>query len=379
MNPPSGTEKNTTTNPAGGLSAAAYTDAGFFEREQKLLFARTWTCIGILDDVPNSGDARPVRIAGQDLLMVRDEEGNLQVLHNYCRHRGHPILTEPACGLKRLMCPYHAWAYDLDGALRRAPHFDGVGKHRSSKDADQLPGLKPVRTAFWHRLVFVNLSGYAEPFEQYIAPLEERWSAYDFSKIRHGKSLVYEVNCNWKLAIENFIDFYHLPAVHKGLNGYSAMQDHYFIRHDGSFFGEGNDEYAPNDAAVGNLPPFPDLTPELSRKTEALCVFPNLLITVFSDNLRIIIVDPLEPGRCRERIHVFFIGDGASAAATQEARDTAVSRFLEFNDEDIGIIEALQNAFSADAFDGGCLSPYFDQNIEHFQGLIRDAVSQDGR
>ena len=359
-----------------GLPASAYTDQQFFEREQNQLFARSWVCIGTADDVPGPGDAMPVNIAGRDLLLVRAGDDAIHVMHNYCRHRGHPILTEPACGLKRLVCPYHAWAYDLDGVLRRAPHFDGAGKHRSGNSAAELPGLKPVRSASWHRLVFVNLSGDAQPFEDFIAPLNERWGGYDFSALRHGKSLTYDIGCNWKLAVENFIDFYHLPAVHKGLNSYSAMQDHYVIRHDGHFFGEGNDHYAPDDEAAGALPPFPALAPELVPKTEAVCLFPNLLITVFNDNLRAIIVEPDGPHRCRERISVFFVGDEAMAPDLESVREAAVARFQQFNDEDIGIIEALQNAFAANAFDGGVFSPYFDQNIDHFQTLIRDAVTR---
>ena len=358
-----------------GLPAAAYTDAGFFEQEQQKLFARTWVCIGILDDIPEPGDAVPMRIAGQDLLLIRDSAGDVHVLHNYCRHRGHPLLKEPACGLKRLVCPYHAWAYDLDGTLKRAPHFDGAGEHRSGEGTAGMPGLKPVRTGIWHRLVFVNLSGDAPSFDAFIAPLQRRWGAYDFSQLRHGKRLIYDVGCNWKLAIENFIDFYHLPTVHKGLNGYSAMQDHYVIREDGVFFGEGNDDYAPNDGAAGRLPKFPGLASELDSKTEALCLFPNLLITVFNDNLRIIIVEPLGSERCRERIHVFFTGDSALNDDLAAVRETAVSRFLQFNDEDIEIIEALQSAFTGSGFDGGCFSPYFDQNIDHFHSLISAAVT----
>ncbi len=353
-----------------GLSGAAYTDADYFAREQEALFARRWICIGIVDDVPNPGDAKPFRHAGRDLLLLRDAHNNIRVHHNFCRHRGHPILLEPAQGLKRLVCPYHAWAYDLDGTVRRAPHFDGAGQHRVDEGAAALPGLKPVATGLWHRLVFVNLAEQPEPFETFIAPLKERWGAYDFSQLRHGEEVVYEVDCNWKLAIENFIDFYHLPAVHKGLNSYSAMHHHEFIRHDGAYFGQGNGSYAPQDAAAGNLPVFPDLPANLTSRTEALCLFPNLLITIFNDNLRIIIIEPLGVGRCRERVHLFFVGDDALSPDLAEIRKTALNRFQDFNDEDIGIIEALQNAFTGTGFDGGCFSPYFDQNIDHFQSLI---------
>ncbi len=373
---PQSTDASSEQLPLQGLPASAYTGADWYEREQRKLFARTWTCIGTLDDVPAPGDARPVLVAGRDLLLVRDENGEVHVHNNYCRHRGHPILKEPASGLKRLVCPYHAWAYELDGSLKRAPHFGGVGEHQPDGDSSTVPGLKPVRSAIWHRLVFVNLDENAVPFDDFIAPLNERWSAYDFSTLQRGASRTYHVACNWKLAVENFIDFYHLPAVHKGLNSYSAMQDHYFIRHDGLFFGEGNDHYAPDDAAAGKLPPFPGLAPELMQKTEALCLAPNLLITVFNDNLRAIIVEPMGPGRCRERINVFFVGDAATAPELESVREAAVSRFLEFNNEDIEIIETLQSAFEVNGYDGGCFSPYFDQNIDHFQRLISTALEE---
>lgn len=368
------TSVRTSDNPVTGLPASAYTDHAFFVLEQEKLFAGSWVCIGIIDDVPEAGDARPVRVAGRDVLMVRDGHDEVRVFHNFCRHRGYPIVTEPVHGLKRLVCPYHAWAYDLDGTLKRAPHFDGTGKHRNGADAAKLPGLRPVRTATWHRLVFINLSADAQPFDAFIAPLAERWSAYDFSQLRHGKALTFDAACNWKLAIENFIDFYHLPAVHKGLNSYSSMQDHHFIRQDGVFIGEGNDHYAPEDAAAGQLPVFPGLDPELNSKTEALCLFPNLLITVFNDNLRVIIVEPLEAGTCREHVHVFFVGDEAMSADLDDHREMAAARFVEFNTEDIEIVETLQKGFAGNGFDGGRFSPYFDQNIHHFQELVLNAT-----
>ena len=350
------------------LPAEAYTTERFLDIERRTLFANRWVCIGLVDDVPEPGDATPLEIAGKSVIMTRDATGAVHVFHNYCRHRGLKILTEAVRGRSRFTCPYHAWTYALDGRLVRAPHFGGPGRH----GAGPVDGLARVRSAVWRRLVFVNLSGDAPEFADYIAPLERRWASYGLRTLRHAESRACDIRSNWKLAVENFIDYYHLPYVHKGLNRYSAMEDHYPIREDDLFFGQGNARYVPSDEATGRLPSFPGLSGAERSVTEAICLFPNLLVTLFSDNLRIILVEPDGAGRCRERIEVFVVGDEAMAPELIPVRRALVERFQSFNVEDIAIIEGLQDAFATTAFDGGRLSPAFDANIHHFHRLIAE-------
>ena len=273
------------------LPAEAYTTERFLEIERRTLFSSRWICLGLVDDVPEPGDATPLEVAGKSVIMTRDRAGAVHVFHNYCRHRGLKILAGPVRGRSRFTCPYHAWTYALDGRLLRAPHFDGPGRHR----AHPVDGLARVRSAVWHRLVFVNLSGDAQEFADWIAPLERRWARYDLSALRHAESRSCDIAANWKLAVENFIDYYHLPYVHKGLNSYSAMQDHYPIREGDLFLGQGNASYAPSDEATGGLPAFPGLDAAERSVTEAICLFPNLLVTLFDDNLRIILVERTAP------------------------------------------------------------------------------------
>ena len=350
------------------LPAEAYTTERFLDIERRTLFASRWVCIGLVDDVPEPGDATPLEIAGKSVIMTRDATGAVHVFHNYCRHRGLKILTEAVRGRSRFTCPYHAWTYALDGRLVRAPHFGGPGRH----GAGPVDGLARVRSAVWRRLVFVNLSGDAPEFADYIAPLERRWASYGLRTLRHAESRACDIRSNWKLAVENFIDYYHLPYVHKGLNRYSAMEDHYPIREDDLFFGQGNARYVPSDEATGRLPSFPGLSDAERSVTEAICLFPNLLVTLFSDNLRIILVEPDGAGRCRERIEVFVVGDEAMAPELIPVRRALVERFQSFNVEDIAIVEGLQDAFATTAFDGGRLSPAFDANIHHFHRLIAE-------
>ena len=348
------------------LPVEAYTTERFLDLERRTLFANRWICIGLVDDVPRPGDATPLEVAGRSVIMTRDATGAVHVFHNYCRHRGQKILTGTVRGRSRFTCPYHAWTYALDGRLLRAPHFDGPGRHGTRP----VDGLAPVRNAVWHRLVFVNLSGDAPEFTDYIAPLERRWARYDLRTVHHAESCAYDIGSNWKLAVENFIDYYHLPHVHKGLNSYSPMEDHYPIREGDCFFGQGNARYAASDEASGRLPAFPGLSDAERSVTEAVCLFPNLLVTIFSDNLRIILVEPDGAGRCRERIEVFVVGEEAMAPDLAPVRRALVERFQSFNVEDIAIVERLQDAFATTAFDGGRLSPAFDGNIHHFHRLI---------
>lgn len=361
---------------AHGLPADAYRSAEFLRHEQASLFLRHWHAVGFEHDVADAGDVFPVLCAsGVSLILVRDQAGAVRVFHNFCRHRGMRLVAEPQQGRRTLVCPYHAWCYGLDGTLQRIPHRDGFGAHGAPPA--HVPGLVPVRSHVWAGIVFVDRSGEAAPFEAYIEPLSSRWRDYDFSLLRHGASMHFDVPGNWKLAIENFIDIYHVPYVHPGLNQYNNMADHYFIQ-EGPVLGEGNAEYRPADEGAGKLPMFPGLSQTQQQTIEAVCLFPNLLLTVFSDNLRVILVEPTGPGSCRERVSIFFVGDEALEPCLEDYRRAVVARFPSFNDEDVGVVTRLQEAFENSAYDRAHFLPFFDGNVHRFQQLVGRACAADG-
>ena len=204
----------------GVLPGSAYADEAVYRAEAEL-FRRHWVSIACGQSAPEPGDAFPLRIHDQSLLLVRGKQGELRVFYNLCRHRGARLVDAP-CRLSgsRIRCPYHAWSYHLDGRLAAIPHF-----HRAAKaggpDADEASqlGLLPVRSAVWRDVVFVNLSGDAPPFEEVIAPLDERmahWSAEELSPLSSDEV---ELQADWKLAAENFVDAYHLAVVHPEIGG----------------------------------------------------------------------------------------------------------------------------------------------------------------
>ncbi|MGE0718142.1 MAG: aromatic ring-hydroxylating dioxygenase subunit alpha [Alphaproteobacteria bacterium] len=359
-----------------GLPAGVYADPATLEEERRGIFRRHWIAVGFAHDVPQPGDVAPVAAPdGTPLLLTRDRSGSVHVLVNVCRHRGMCLVEEKAAGVARIVCPYHAWSYDLDGRLRRAPHYHGFEQHGGEEVADVVGGLERVRHALWNGLVFVNLSGDAEPFADFVAPLAGRWAHLDMTGLAHGHSLRFALAANWKLACENFVDIYHISKVHPSLNRYnSKMQHHEFVDIGRDFIGSYTDRFTPADNAAGTLPKIPRVAGEPVQFNDAMAVFPNLLLTLFDDHFRAIIVEPDGHDRAVERVAVFF----PAAAMTDELaehRRIAAERFPVFNDEDVAVCEGLQRSFARHGFPAGYLSPYFDETVRRYQRRYCEAMA----
>ena len=162
---------------AGGLPRQAYTSQEFFELERERLFPRVWVGVGFTSDVAEPGDAVPLLVAGLPIILCRGKDGQIRAFHNVCRHRAAMVLEKPAKGLNVLRCPYHAWAWDLQGSLKAMPYFDGTPDSRDCGLDWGANGLVPIRTGVWYHWVFVNLDGSAPPLEDYLAPMNDahRW------------------------------------------------------------------------------------------------------------------------------------------------------------------------------------------------------------
>ena len=163
--------------------------------------------------------------------------------------------------------------------------------------------------------------------------------------------------------------------MHPALNRYLPMDEHYFVKEGEHVVGQGSAAYAPRDEGVGRLPEFPDLDATQAATIEALSVFPNLLVTVFSDNLRFILITPTGPTSCRERVEIFFAGEAALAPALEREREAVVERFPAFNREDVDLVGRLQQSFESAAFERAHFSEFFDGNVHHFQRMVAHACA----
>ena len=189
------------------LPNVAYTDPRFLALERSRIFTRTWMLAGFVEQIPKPGDMLPVSVGGLPLLLVRNLEDRLRVFHNACLHRGTRLVDQPRTGCERIVCPYHAWTYDLDGRLGRRAHLLGPGEHEPTTPSDM--GLVSIRCEQWQGLIFVNVDGDAPPFADYIEPAERVLGGYDLTRRHYAGSLTFDIRANWKLVHENYFDMWH--------------------------------------------------------------------------------------------------------------------------------------------------------------------------
>ena len=182
---------------ANGLPSLAYTDSEFWQMECETVLANNWTFVGFAHELKKCGDVLPISVAEKPILLVKNTNGNIVAFHNVCKHRCLKLVDQPKNVGKLISCPYHAWAFDLDGKLRASPFFGGTDKDQQPPDfnADDHC-LEPVRIKVWHDWIFVNLNNNALPFEEYAAPLIKRFKNVNFEKI-------YPAQCNSRLEISN--------------------------------------------------------------------------------------------------------------------------------------------------------------------------------
>src|SRR6056297_189323 len=345
------------------LPNAHYTDPATIAAENRACLETTWAAIGVGAQVPEPGDAKPVSFLGQPLLLLRDDQGTLRVFYNICRHRGMILVEAPRRIEGAIRCPYHSWCYAKDGRLVATPHVGGPGQNAHPGIERKTLGLIEVPSHVWRDVVFINLSGDAAPFEQTHAELIARWAEFDLP-LHHGgsgSSFTLEVATNWKLAVENYCESYHLPWVHPGLNSYSRLEDHYNIEADGLFSGQGTVVYRQLELDAARFPDFPGLGPAWDAQAEYVAAFPNLLLGVHRDHAFAIILEPRGPGRTLERLAIYYASEEAAAGETFAAlrarnRDLWHAVFA----EDISVVEGMQKGRAARLFDGGRFSPVMD-------------------
>ena len=361
---------------ARGLANAHYTDAETIAAESQAVLACQWAGIAVGADVPERGDAVPLEFLGQPLLIVRDEVDQVRVFHNVCRHRGMILVDTPRKIEGVIRCPYHSWCYAKDGRLVATPHVGGPGQNAHDAIDRSTLGLVEVRSHVWRDVVFVNLSGSAPAFEEANAELMARWQAFEQPLYHGGADSMFQFDAatNWKLAIENFCESYHLPWVHPGLNSYSRLEDHYHIEAPGKFAGQGTLVYQQLTGENGaRFPDFAGLDAFWDAGAEYIAVFPNVLLGVHRDHAFAMIVQPLGPDRSLEHIHLYYAAPDVDA----ELRAENARRWHEVLGEDISVIEGMQRGRASDAFDGGRFSPAMDGPTHLFHQWVATCMADD--
>ncbi len=355
---------------AAGLPNAAYWSQDWFDLEQERIFRRNWVFAGARAELPEPGEMKPVEIGGVPIVLVHGRDGQVRGFQNVCRHRGMILIDKPTRTNGVIRCPYHSWCYGLDGSLRTTPHVGGPGQNRHDAMKREDLGLNEVRSHVWMEMVFVNLSGRAPAFKDYAGDLLSRWREFAERPLFHGgpdSSFKLEVKCNWKLAVENYCESYHLPWIHPGLNSYSRLEDHYNIVEPGKFSGQGTVVYNPTLEDDGKkFSNFSDLTDKWDTGAEYIALFPNVLLGVHRDHTFAIMLEPKAHNRTLEHIEIFYTSQEDASDGFATLREKNAAMWKEIFEEDIFVVEGMQRGRSAAGFDGGKFSPVMDEATHCF-------------
>ncbi len=361
---------------ARGMPNAAYNTEEAFRFERDHLFAPNWTAIAFIDSL-QAGEARPVDFLGLPLLITRQRDGAVNVFHNVCSHRGFQLVdtTRRTNGL--LVCPYHSWTYALSGELKATPHIGGVGVHNLEGFRCADHGLRPVRSHVWLGVLFVNLDGKAPTFSESAATVIDRYrrlmgpdgESLLRPAITHGGASI-DVNCNWKLALENYLEAYHLPFIHPGLNSYSPLDRHACEIISGNCAGQVTASFDPGLDRANPLPLFPGWDPERLATGEYPVLYPNLLLGFQANHVFAMIVHPVSSVTCREELMIFYAGDAANDDCYLGERKSNLDAWTMVFNEDIEPCERMQVGRQSPGYTGGAFSPVHDVCSHHFHQWV---------
>lgn len=348
------------------LRAEAYTDQKWYDIDINAVFKRTWQWVCHVEKLTKPGSYVSATIADVPVVIVRDRGGELRAFYNVCKHRAHELVQGEGT-TRTLVCPYHAWSYDLSGSL--------VG----ARQTDQMPGfnksdicLDKIQVEEFCGFVYVNLDGNARPLADQAPGLAEdimKW-APDVAQLTHAKRLTYDVKSNWKNVIDNFLECYHCHIAHKDFVSLVDM-DTYDVKTHGiwsSHFAEaGKSENSAYDLAGATV-----------TEHAVWWLFPNTCLLRYPGrgNFMVFQIIPAGPNRTLETWDFFL--ETAEPNAAEEESIRYIHEVLQ--QEDISLVQSVQRGMETPAFDQGRIvydperNPGLSEHgVHHFHGLVLDA------
>ncbi len=322
-----------------------------FTGEQDKIFSAHWVCVGHQSQIAKPGDYFVAEVAGESLIIVRDQRSTVRGFYNVCRHRGTRLCENQSGQVRAIQCPYHAWTYGLDGRLIGAPHMDDVPGFDKAEHS-----LHDVNLALWEGLIFVNLADEPIPLEEWFAPLAGKFG--NISILRSAKRIEYDVRANWKLIFENYSECYHCPGVHPTLAKLTPYDSAENDLCEGPFLGG----FMPimkgkSLTMTGNACALPvgDINGDDNNRVFYYSIFPNMLLSMHPDYVMVHQLWPQSPDRTLIQCDWFFHPEAF------DRPDFHPNDAIEFwdmtNKQDWHVCELSQQGITSRAYQPGPYSP----------------------
>ena len=352
---------------ATGLPPEVYWREDVAALETEKIFRRDWACPGLAADIPETGDCLTFSVAGEPVFCVRDRRGEVRTFANVCRHRMMRLVADGGGRLgKRIVCPYHAWTYDLDGRLVGAGHMKGSAEFDKSGIC-----LPEIRTEIWHGWIYITLNPEAPPVRESLAPLEDAVSRYGMADYAPVARRDHVWRTNWKLLTENFMEGYHLPVAHKATVGawFPAGETRF---PEGEFDAFTYQTFAKSEAATyGRAHPDNDRLKGEWRRTSVLpTVFPCHMYMLAPDHLWYLSLRPRGVGEVDVRFGAALAPEVRAGLDDAEGWIAELLRFFgEVNEEDRRVVEGIYAGARSDFAAPGPLS-WLEREIHDFQRYL---------
>ncbi len=333
-----------------------YTSPAILAEETQRILSRHWTCVGRASRLAQSGDYFVRSVAGESIIILRDNTRAIRAFFNVCRHRGTRICSEQSGQFSEtIQCPYHAWTYSIDGSLIGAPHMQEVEGFNKS----EYP-LHTAAIAEWEGFIFVNIARDPVPFAEWFAPMLTRLERFNLASLKVAHSTTYDVHANWKLVFQNYSECLHCPMIHPELSTVLPYQSGANDLIEGPFLGGYMEITAPNASATmtgracGLL--LNSELPEQDRhRAYYYAIMPNMLLSVHPDYVNYYMITPVAPDRTTVESEWMFsaANDGNPAFNPQDAIDFWDTT----NRQDWNIVAQSQLGISSTRYSPGPYSP----------------------
>ncbi len=347
-----------------------YSSAEVLRMEKEKIFMKDWLCVGRVEELANPGDYLTLTVVDEPVLVTRGADGALNAVANQCRHRG----VEVAYGrgnARQFSCPYHGWTYDLEGRLIGAAYMDQAETFDASRCR-----LHPLRIDAWAGWIFISFDPEAEPLADFVADFERDFAIYRQDKLRLADTFVLDMDCNWKMFVENAMDNYHVNTLHDttlGKDGWEAAAVEFELRRRG---GHTFSYQMPPRGPAGTLW-FDRKMPWLEDKPDDFAhagfLAPNMQTFTYVDNVSVLVCWPTSVSSLRLMFYVLFPEDFFTLPNFKDVVKTYCQTSIDTIAEDTEMVQSLQRATGSRWFEPGPMS-HVEKPIHHALNYYLDRM-----